>query len=148
MAFDNIQIKEADIETAVLVNKTILEFDEEYSKQYFEDRYIDKEHIILVAFVNNVEAGYMISYKKDNDGSIYCWMAGVNPNFRRKGLLKQMMDYLQDWSKKKGYAMIKIKTRNNKREMLSFLVKYGFNFINVEEKEDIDESRINLVKKI
>jgi len=51
-------------------------------------------------------------------------MAGVNPNFRKKGILKKLMNYQDNWAKEKGYKKIKIKTRNARREMLSYLIKY------------------------
>ncbi len=58
------------------------------------------------------------------------------------------MQYQIDWAKRQGYSKLKIKTRNARREMLSFLVKNGFNFTEVEKKENIIENRINLEKII
>ena len=51
------------------------------------------------------------------DNSFYCWMAGVNPEFKWKGVLKAMMSYLENWVKEKGYSKISIKTRNRRREI-------------------------------
>ncbi|MBP6256403.1 hypothetical protein KA405_01440 [Patescibacteria group bacterium] len=51
-------------------------------------------------------------------------MAGVCPAWRGKGVLKTLMFYQDKRAKEKGYSKIKIKTRNNKRAMLSYLVKY------------------------
>jgi len=106
----NITIKEVPIEEAVKVNATIVEFDAAYQKDYFEDRYKDKEKLIIVAYVDNQPAGYIVGYDKFEDGSFYCWMAGVNPKFRRLGLLKALVDYEDKWAKEKGYNKIKIKT--------------------------------------
>lgn len=53
-----------------------------------------------------------------------------------------------DWAGQKGYNILKIKTRNNRREMLNFLLKNGFYFINIEEKKDVKNNRINLQKNI
>lgn len=142
----NIVIKEDSIEVAVKVNATIVEFDKPYDKAYFEDRCRDSANLILVAYINNQPAGYMVSYDKNNDGSFYCWMAGVDPLFRRLGLLNQMMQYLFDWAKNKSYSKITIKTRNNRREMLSYLVKSGFNFVEVQSQPSIEDSRILLEK--
>jgi len=119
----NITIKEDLIEVAVKVNATITEFDKPYDKAYFEDRYKNFARLILVAYVDNQPAGYMVSYDKNGDGSFYCWMTGVDPLFRRLGLLKQMMHYLLNWAKNRGYNKITIKTRNNRREILSYLIK-------------------------
>ena len=56
------------------------------------------------------------------------------------------MRYLQQFAKTKGYAKIAIKTRNDKKDMIRFLVKNDFNFTSVEEREDIKDNRINLEK--
>jgi hypothetical protein len=58
----NIQIKEDSIDVAIKVNGTITEFDNHYDKSYFEDRYKDSAKLILVAYVDNQPAGYMLSY--------------------------------------------------------------------------------------
>lgn len=144
----NIEIKEDSIDVAVKVNATITEFDNQCDKSYFEDRYKDSAKLILVAYVDNQPAGYMVSYDKNQDGSFYCWMAGVNPNFRRLGLLNQMMQYLLAWAKNNGYSKVTIKTRNNRREMLSFLVKSGFNFTEIHPYPSIEDNRIVLEKDI
>lgn len=75
-------------------------------------------------------------------------MAGVAVNYRRLGILTQLMDYQINWAKDKGYHTLKIKTRNNSREMLSFLVRNGFYFTDIETKENIKDNRINLQKDI
>ena len=80
---------------------------------------------------------------------MYCWMVAVDAKYRGKGILKSMMDYLQKWAKRKGYTKIKIKTRNKRREMLSYLVKYGFDFTGVVlNGSDIKDSRILAEKPI
>jgi ribosomal protein S18 acetylase RimI-like enzyme len=144
----NIVIKEVPIEEAVKVNATIIEFDAPYQKDYFEDRYKGKDKLIIVAYVDDQPAGYIVGYDKFGDGSFYCWMAGVNPRFRKLGLLKAMMDYEDKWAKEKGYNKIKIKTRNNRREMLAYLVKYGFFFTEVVQHLNIDDNRILLEKEL
>lgn len=143
-----IVIKEDLIEVAVKVNATVVEFDEPCDKSYFENRYQNVEKLILVAYVDNQPAGYMVSYKKADDGSFYCWMVGVDPHYRRLGLLHKMMNYLSDWAKSKGYNRITIKTRNNRREMLAYLVKTGFNFIEVQPQPFVMDNRILLEKNI
>lgn len=142
---NNIVVREVPIDEAVKVNRNVIEFDGKDTKaEDFERRYQDKDKLIIVAYYENVPIGYIIGYDRDNDGSFYCWMAGVDNNYRRLGALTSLMNYQMDWAKKKGYNKLKIRTRNNRREMLSFLVKNGFNFVSVENREDITENRINL----
>ena len=144
---NDIIVKEADIDDVIQVSKNIIEFDEwDISKEYFENRYQEAEKLIVVAYYNKKPIGYVIGYDKfqDNKESFYCWLAGVDYNYRRMGALTALMNYQKEWAKKKGYRKIKIRTRNDKREMLSFLVKSGFNFVSIEERECIDDNRINL----
>lgn len=144
----NITIKETPIEEAVKVNDTIVEFAEKYDKQYFESTYSNKEKLIILAYVDENPAGYIVSYDKFEDGSLYCWMVGVNPKFRKMGILKSLMNYQDKWAKDKGYNKIKIKTWNKRRAMLTYLVKYGFFFTEVVPHPNIEENRILLEKRI
>lgn len=145
-----IEVREVSIEEVLKVHKNIIEFDEmSPKKEAFEDRYKGKQNLIIVAYYNDFPIGYIIGYDRFEDNeSFYCWMAGVDVNYRRLGALKALMEYQIKWAKEKGYKKLKIKTRNNRREMLSFLVKNDFNFTSVEEKENIRENRINLEKDI
>lgn len=144
-----IEVKEVGINEALEVHKNILEFKDTIPiAEYFENRYKNKEKLIIVAYNNNTPIGYIIGYDKYNDGSFYCWMAGVDNNYRKLGALTGLMNYQIEWAKNKGYNKIKIKTRNTRREMLGFLVKNGFNFASIESKENIEENRINLEKII
>ena len=142
---NNIIVKEVSIEEAVKVNRNVIEFDgKDTTKEDFEKRYVGKDNLIIVAYYKNIPIGYIIGYDRDNDGSFYCWMAGVDNNYRRLGALTTLMNYQMNWAKNKGYNKLKIRTRNNRREMLSFLVKNDFNFVSVEQRDDITENRINL----
>lgn len=145
-----IEIKEVDINEAIEVHKSVLEFNEtEPNPEYFENRYKNKDKLIIVAYYNNIPIGYVIGYDKyEDEESFYCWMAGVNNNYRRLGALKALMNYQIKWARDKGYKKLKIKTRNNRREMLSFLVKADFYFTSVEPKERIQDYRINLERII
>lgn len=148
---NDIIIKETTLEEALNIHKNVLEFDDTNpSKEVFENRYQDAENLIIVAYYQRNPIGYMIGYDrfKDNKENFYCWMAGVDFRYRRMGTLKKLMQYQENWAREKGYKNLRIKTRNNRREMLSFLVKSEFYFMSVEEQEKIENNRINLVKKL
>lgn len=145
-----INIKEVEINETIKVHKNVLEFNEtEPNVEYFENRYKNRDRLIIVAYYNNIPIGYIIGYDKyEDEESFYCWMAGVDNNYRRLGVLTALMNYQIKWATNKGYKKLKIKTRNNRRAMLSFLVKEGFYFTSIEQKEEIRENRINLEKII
>ncbi len=144
----SIKIKEVSIEEIIKVNDTIIEFEVHYDKNYFEDKYKKQTKLLIIAYLDNKPAGYLIGYDRFNDSSFYCWLAGVSPKFRKKGILKSLMEYEEEWAKKHKYKKIVIKTRNKWRAMISYLVKYGYQFIEVQQKPDISENRIILEKSL
>ena len=129
---NNIEIKETAIDEVLKVNKNVIEFSDDVNlnKEYFENRYQNKEHVKIVAYLNDSPIGYIVGYDKFNDGeSFYVWMAGVDYKYRRKGALTKLMQYQIDWAKRQGYSKLKDKTRNARREMLSFLVKMNLTLL-------------------
>jgi GNAT superfamily N-acetyltransferase len=144
-----ILVKEVLLSEILKVHVQINEFAETPpDKEYFENRYKGKNPLLICAYFGKLPIGYMVGYDKFADKSYYCWMAGVILEYRNQGALTAMMNYLFAWAKRKKYKTIKIKTRNDKRDMLKFLVKNGFNFTNVEPRENIKDNRIELEKTI
>lgn len=139
-----ITVKEVPIDEIVRVNQTITEFGEAYAKNYLQDRYQGRDHLLIIGYVDHKPAGYIVGYDRYQDGSFYCWMAGVNPVYRRLGVLTALMDYQTEWAKSHGYNKIKIRTRNNRRAMLANLIKRGFYLTEVSPRPDIQDHRISL----
>ncbi len=129
------------------VNRHVKEFGDYDLEREFEKKAKGKHRLVIVAYYDGEPAGYIVGYDQFGD-RFYCWMTGVDPKFRKKGILKAMMDYQEKWVKKKGYNKIRIKTRNNRREMLSFLVKYGFDIIDMETRDNVKDNRIIFQKVI
>jgi GNAT superfamily N-acetyltransferase len=142
-----IEVREASFDEVTDIHNTIEEFDT-YGSEHFTERCSEKECLILSAHVDGKPAGYLVGYDRYEDGSFYCWMTGVNPGHRKKGVLKAMMEYQERWAKDHGYSKIKIKTGNTLRSMLSYLVKYGFNFVDIEQYPDARDNKILLEKSI
>lgn len=141
-------IKEDSIDVAVTVHATIPEFNKPADTAYFEERYNGKRHVIFVAYLDERPIGYMISYDKFGDGSIYCWMAGVNPEFRKLGALTKLTEKLESWCKENSIHTIHIKTRNRRREILNYLIKNGYLLTEVLPEPVIANNRILLQKEI
>ncbi|MBU7033005.1 MAG: GNAT family N-acetyltransferase [Theionarchaea archaeon] len=142
-----IEVREASFKEITDIHNTIEEFDT-YGSEHFAERCSGKKCLILSAHIDGAPAGYLVGYDRYEDGSFYCWMTGVNPEYREKGVLKAMMDCQERWAKKRGYSRIKIKTGNTFRSMLSYLVKYGFNVADIERYPDVSDNKILLEKNI
>jgi len=141
-----LDVRESNLEDVVDVNNDIPEFKSDgdvIDTDYFRKRIGDKAHAILVAYVGTIPVGYMVSYEDENN-SLYCWMAGVRPDFRKGGVLTELMKKQFQWARVYEYDKITIKTRNERREMLSYLMKNNFMITSVEEREDVLDNRILL----
>lgn len=145
---NKINIQECDFQTITTIHNLIPEFGGDAKPEDFIDRCVNKHTIVLSAAINGHQAGYVIAYNRYDDGSIYCWMAGVVPAYRSHGVHSALMNALSDLAKKNGYNAITIKTRNNRREMLSWLVKNQFQFMHVDTQPDTTDNRIHLRKTI
>ncbi len=145
MVMIKIIVKDVRIEEVVSINRTVPEFDP-YTREHFEERLKNTDNLVIAAYLDEKSAGYLVGYDRYKDGSFYCWMVGVNPDFRRRGVLKALMSYQERLAREKGYTKIKIKTRNRFIEMLTYLVEYGFYFTEVVPCSNIEDNRILLEK--
>jgi GNAT superfamily N-acetyltransferase len=103
---------------------------------------------VIRALVNGEDAGYMVSHDRFRDGSIYCWMAGVIPGYRGRGVLKAMMSNLETAARVHGFKSIRIKTKNSRREMLTYLIKEGYSITDIEKYPDIVDNQISFIKRL
>ena len=141
-------VKKVSLEESLKVFPKIVEFDrkEAGTVEFCNNKINGLDNIILSAYVDEESVGYLISYEKNGD--FYCWVVGVDPKYRRKGILTSMMNIFEEYAKKEGYSKITLKTLNNKREMLSYLVKNNWNFTKVIVKNNILENEILLEKTL
>jgi len=143
-----IKLHESNKDEASLVNKLVPEFHPKYIEKHFDEKVKNNEHLILIASYDNKPAGFSVWYDKYTDGSFFCWTTGVAPEYRNKDILKTMMRYGFKWAKNKNYQKIRIRTKNIRREMLAYLVKYNFMFTQVNEYENIEDNQIELEKHL
>jgi len=143
-------VRESPIGDIVRVNRTVKEFTDTgtFDEEYFLQRCQGKTSLFLCAYEGDEPIGYSVWYDKEGDGAFYCWMAGVNPEYRRKGILSAMIDFGIDFAQKRGYSHMTIKTRNSRREMLSYLVSHGFCIVSVEPAESVQENRLLFSKDL
>ena len=144
----NISIQEGNIAQVVALSLQIPEFVNPYPATIYEEKMKDKKHLILLAYVENHAVGFKVGYERMQDGSFYSWMGGVLPAFRKKGIAKQLAIAQHTWAKAQGYQKIRFKTRNCHRNMLLMAISDGFQIIDVEPKEQVEEYRIWLEKAL
>lgn len=107
----------------------------------FAERLAGKTAFLALALDGEDVAGYAVCYMKDN-ATAYIWMVGTMPEYRRKGAYQHLFDSITVWAREQGATKLELKTRNNKRGMLAWLVKNDFLFIGIETQDDPRENRI------
>ena len=140
-------IKNGTIDEIVEISNKIPDFGQEFKADFFEKRYVGENKIILVSYKGDVPTGYVIAYDHFKDGSLYCWMTGVIPEYRRMGMLKLLMGHLEGYAKKRGYKSLRIKTRNNWRGMLAYLIANDYNIVGTKIVEQVRDNRILFIKE-
>lgn len=145
---EEIRIREASISEVIKIGEKVLGADKIMPREYFEEKYKDKKHLITVAYLEDSPAGYAVWYDKFGDGSLYCWMTGVDPDFRGKGILKGLMAFGISLARNKGYKKIRTKVKNSERGMLAYLVKYNFLITNMEHYPNAENNEIELEREI
>lgn len=141
-------IKEVCLEEALKVYHKIEEWDrlEAGTIEYCSNKIGNSKNIILGAYINDEIIGYLIAYERNT--SFYCWVVAVDKRYRRNGILTEMMNIFESYARKLGYNRVTLKTLNNKREMLSYLIKNNWNFSDIFKKDNIVLNEIIAEKEL
>jgi GNAT superfamily N-acetyltransferase len=132
----------------VQILNRIPEFDTLFYLESLKKKLKDKESIVLLAEYAGKPVGCKIAYNRYFDGSVYSWLGGVLPPYRRQGVAMALLNVLEHEAKNCFFESIRLKTRNKHVPMLIFSLKNGFYISGFEKKGDIDDYRILMVKKI
>lgn len=143
-----ITIREGTIVEVVTLSKQVPEFFQPYSEATYEERLEGKPHLILIAEVDGMPAGFKVGYQKETDSEFYSWMGGVLAFYRRMGIATKLAESQESWAKEKGYRIFKFKTRNRLTKMLHFGLHRGFMITDVIKNEKLEEYRIILEKPL
>jgi|GEM_PF-6363759 GNAT superfamily N-acetyltransferase len=120
-----------NLERAVAVHAQIPEFDSDYiAKKYIEKNVEDKSPYIVIGQIDKNDTAYMIGYNADN--SMYLWLNGTAPEWRRHGLFALMLDELSQEAIRRGYKSITVKSYERFAPMLAALKMFGFKRDNAE----------------
>lgn len=147
MPEQRIDITEAGFADIAAIHALIPEFTPE-PDSFFAGRCNGRRYLALKATRANQPAGYSVYYDRYRDGSLYCWMAAVIPDCRRLGVYSALAAEAEHWARHNGFTAMRIKTRNNRREMLRWLVNNGYDFLAIDPREPIADSRIHLLKSL
>ena len=140
-------IQETSLEIIHKISSQIPEFNTPYPLSEYKKRIDNTPHLALVAIINEEYAGFKIGYEIDKT-VFYSWMGGVKSSFRRMGVAKALANHQEAWLKENDYKILKMKTRNQHKNMLLFALSNGFQITGVESRESIEANRIFLEKNL
>ena len=140
-------IQTGTIDDAIKTSLSIPEFKNPYTEKEYLKRLENKVHLILIAKIDKQMAGFKVGYAKENH-TFYSWLGGVLPKYRKKGIANALMEAQENWARKKHFQLIEIKTRNCFKAMLIFSLKQNYFIKDVEKKDNPEQNRIILQKKI
>lgn len=143
-----IHIRKGAIAEAVQISQSISELDNPHDEEVYKERLEGKKHLVAIAEIDGVLAGFKVGYDKFGNDSFYTWMGGVLPAYRQMGVAKALADFQESYARAQGFDSVILKTRNRHKNMLLFALSSGFEIIDVEPMEPSEENRILLKKRL
>ena len=104
-----------------------------YNLQQYQERLSNKKHFIFSATVEDKLVGDAISYI--DGGNLYLWIMGVDKNFRRQGIAKNLLDKTLQIAQDHNLSKISAKVYDVSPEMKALLLKLGYQLEKVEESK-------------
>lgn len=93
-------------------------------------------------YEGEILAGYCIVIPNEEKSSLHAWVGGVLPAFQGRGFFSQFYDWLIQWARTSGYQYVTGNTDNYKPNMLTLLIKKGFDIVGVEDTAYGDGTKI------
>ena len=142
------EIKETALEVALAVLEKLPEFDALKPLGHYREIMEGEKSLVLTTFDDGEAVGCKIGYDRFHDGSLYSWLGGVIPNYRQRGVAKDLAEYQEKWAVENGFTSIKFKTQNRHKAMLQFALRNGFSIYRVTPKAQLAHYRIELIKPL
>lgn len=93
-------------------------------------------------YEDEILVGYCIIIHNDEKSSLHAWVGGVLPAFQGRGFFSQFYDWLIQLARASGYHYVTGNTDNYKPNMLTLLIKKGFDIVGVEDTAYGDGTKI------
>ncbi len=98
---------------------------------YFQRRFLGRRcSLPLVALFESRPIGFWIGYEL-KPGMYYHWLGAVLPEFRRKGIARQLQEAQQAWARDREYEYIRTECMNHQREFIHFAIEAGYDICGI-----------------
>ena len=132
----------------IQLSQQVTELDSGLTLADFNARMLDTQALILLARVEGELAGFKLGYALGSD-TFYSWLGGVQADFRRLGLAKEMLLYQEKWAKAQGFSQIHVKTRNCYPAMINMLISNQYQIADlVADSQNLSKNKLYLQKRV
>jgi len=142
-----IVLRTASAKEIHLLYAQLPEFDVRHSLLDIEMQLHNHSHRLLLAEVDGCPVGFVSGYAL-SDTLFHCWLGGVLPGFRRRGLARLLWAELEQWARMQGYRKISVNTRNRFQRMLLFLITNHYQLTRLDVRDNEEENLIWLTKSL
>jgi GNAT superfamily N-acetyltransferase len=97
----------------------------DYFRRRFQGRY---NVLVMMAGLDNRPVGFSIGFEL-KPFVFYNWLAGVHPDFRRKGIGRQLLESQNEWAKNHGYEFSRIEGLNRHKAMSHLAISSGYDIV-------------------
>ena len=98
---------------------------------FFVERLQTKEDVVInLCYANSGLVGFKVGYRY-NESTLYSWVGGVLPPFRKQGIAQELMKFQHAKAKEKGYEKVRTKSMNQFKPMMILNLKNGFEIVQV-----------------
>ena len=125
------EILPIDSATVGSLEQLIPEFDHRFTAAQIQERLDGKKSLLIGAHIGGTCVGYKVGYEFE-PRKFYSWLGGVLPQYRRQGIAFGLMAHQEDWAKRNGYQLIRVKSENRYKSMLILLIGNGYDIVGVE----------------
>lgn len=100
------------------------------------------ELVCLLALDGDTPCGFKAGYAM-SERKFYSWIGGVAPEYRKRGIAKELMLTQHRILSKRGYQIVRTHTENRFRSMLLLNIHSGFDIVGVVS--DVQQARTTIV---
>lgn len=139
------RIEEVGFDAVEIVRElNVAIFDEERIINTF-----DREDLMmLIAWVDDEATGFKIGYR-ENRFVFYSAKGGVLPEYRRNGLGRQMLSYMMDEARSRGYVRFTYDTFPNRDRGMTVLgLNEGFRIVKADFNKTYNDWRLRFEKRL
>ena len=98
---------------------------EDYFRRRFQGRY---NVLVMLAALDNRPVGFSIGFEL-KPFVFYNWLTGVHPDFRRKGIGRQLLESENEWAKNHGYEYTRFEGLNRHRAMSHMALTMAYDIV-------------------